>query len=163
MQLPELKSLVNKFQPHSILALGPLAPDFFADYVEQHSEVNLDAIHCDQIAARMDTLGKYDLAFVSHCLEYMDKTQADIVISKLRDLHSERLIVVIPIGLGWSQHKSHWTHNEMLAFGLVHIGSHQHQNKPVHVYAFDLTTYKATPEWLNSRYWAHPEMFDKYW
>ncbi len=27
-------------------------------------------------------------------------------------------------------------------------------------YAYDLHSYKATPDWLNARYWAHPERWE---
>lgn len=30
-------------------------------------------------------------------------------------------------------------------------------------YVFDLYDYKLTPEWLNNRFWAHPERFDQDW
>ncbi|MDD3447840.1 MAG: DUF6231 family protein [Gammaproteobacteria bacterium] len=33
----------------------------------------------------------------------------------------------------------------------------------VHLYGFDIATYKVTPDWLNSRYWANPELWDRYW
>jgi hypothetical protein len=30
----------------------------------------------------------------------------------------------------------------------------------VHVYDYDLATYKTVPDWLNARFWAHPERWD---
>jgi hypothetical protein len=30
------------------------------------------------------------------------------------------------------------------------------------IYGFDLGSYKATPDWLNARHWAHPEHWGKY-
>lgn len=30
------------------------------------------------------------------------------------------------------------------------------------VYLFDIETYKRTPDWLNARHWANPELWDKY-
>lgn len=30
------------------------------------------------------------------------------------------------------------------------------------VYLFDIHDYKETPDWLNARHWANPEMWDKY-
>lgn len=30
------------------------------------------------------------------------------------------------------------------------------------LYLFQLYAYKSPPEWLNSRYWANPELFDKF-
>lgn len=31
---------------------------------------------------------------------------------------------------------------------------------PLRLYQFDLPTYKPVPEWLNARYWAHPERWE---
>ncbi|MFO7541446.1 MAG: DUF6231 family protein [Thiobacillus sp.] len=33
-------------------------------------------------------------------------------------------------------------------------------NAQVRVYAYDLDTYKTVPDWLNARYWAHPERWE---
>jgi hypothetical protein len=30
-------------------------------------------------------------------------------------------------------------------------------DEQLNVYAYDLDTYKSVPDWLNPRYWAHPE------
>ncbi|WP_290652932.1 DUF6231 family protein [Aquisalimonas sp.] len=30
------------------------------------------------------------------------------------------------------------------------------------LYGFDVGTYKTTPDWLNPRYWANPELWGKY-
>jgi hypothetical protein len=30
----------------------------------------------------------------------------------------------------------------------------------VRVYEYDLATYKTVPDWLNARYWAHPERWE---
>ncbi|WP_322520450.1 DUF6231 family protein [Guyparkeria halophila] len=30
------------------------------------------------------------------------------------------------------------------------------------IYLFDIETYKRTPDWLNARHWANPELWDKY-
>lgn len=29
-----------------------------------------------------------------------------------------------------------------------------------HLYYYDLATYKTVPDWLNARYWAHPERWE---
>ncbi len=42
-----------------------------------------------------------------------------------------------------------------LALGFTLSATDPTQNRHIHYY--DLDTYKAVPDWLNSRYWAHPE------
>jgi len=41
------------------------------------------------------------------------------------------------------------------ALGFTLSATDPTQNRHIHYY--DLDTYKAVPDWLNSRYWAHPE------
>ncbi len=44
---------------------------------------------------------------------------------------------------------------------LVSLGfTRQTTEEPV--YLFDIETYKRTPDWLNARNWANPEMWDKH-
>jgi hypothetical protein len=44
--------------------------------------------------------------------------------------------------------------NDFLAFGMQRLA----EADDGHVlYLFDLHTYKPAPDWLNSKYWAHPE------
>ena len=31
------------------------------------------------------------------------------------------------------------------------------------LFTYDLLDYKQVPDWLNSRFWANPENFGKYW
>ena len=143
-----LKDLVNRFNPQSILVVGPVGEEFFAHYVTDHSQCHMDILTIEDVGQRLDTLGRYDLVFVSHVLERLDKNTAGNLIAKLRDLHGTRLIMVVPIGTDWRGHVSFWEKNDLLGYGLVQVGGYMHQGCPVHIYAFDIATYKTTPDWL---------------
>ncbi|MFO7808749.1 DUF6231 family protein [Guyparkeria sp.] len=44
---------------------------------------------------------------------------------------------------------------------LVSLGfTRQAADEPI--YLFDIETYKRTPDWLNARHWANPELWGKY-
>lgn len=159
----ELKTLIAELAPDSLLAIGPAAPEFFAEYRSQHPECRFDHIERLRSVSEITPAERYDLAFVSHTLEYLHPTAAGHLLARLRDVLARRLLVVVPIGPDWPGHVSEWNQNKMLAFGLVQVASSVHEGRPVHVYAFDIHTYKTTPDWLNARYWAHPELFGKYW
>jgi len=50
---------------------------------------------------------------------------------------------------------------QFFAFGFCRIGSTtQVSGLQRHWYAYSLSDYKQAPEWLNARFWAHPERFD---
>jgi hypothetical protein len=44
--------------------------------------------------------------------------------------------------------------NDFLAFGMQRLAE---ADDGYLLYLFDLHTYKPAPDWLNSKYWAHPE------
>lgn len=160
----ELKLLIQQFQPQQILSIGPAGQELFADYLDVCEECALEECGSAPSLKQLDQHGRrYDLVFVSHILENMPKSEAEQLIARLRDMHSDRLIIVLPIGEDWPNHISHWRQTDMLGLGFSQVAEFQYRQHTVHIYAFDIASYKTTPEWLNCKYWANPEMFDKYW
>ena len=107
--------------------------------------------------------GIYDLVIASHLIEFRDETEAGHLIGQLRDLHGPRLLLVVPVGSGWPNHKSRWEMTDLLAYGLYHVASVTRGGRTVDVYGHDIAKYKVTPDWLNAKHWANPELFNKYW
>jgi len=151
----DLIGLVTQTKPRSILAIGPQAEKDLATYLTGRSECRLDTLAGDEVAHQLDRLGTYDLVYVAGVLEHLDKTQAGILIAKLRDLHARRLVAAVPIGHPWQE-------TDLLAYGLHCIGRYRENDEAMHLYEFDIATYKTTPDWLNNKYWAHPELFNKF-
>ncbi len=50
----------------------------------------------------------------------------------------------------------------MIGHGFSRVSEWKRQDPQSELYRFDIADYKTTPDWLNSRYWAHPELFDKH-
>ena len=92
---------------------------------------------------------RYDLAIVADALEYMEKGHARKLLAALRDVHASRLCVAVRTGERWQGLTSHWDPTET-------------DGGPIHLYKYDIATYKQTPDWLNSRHWANPAMWNKY-
>jgi hypothetical protein len=159
----ELKALIQQFQPRQILALGPVGQELFADYLSDCKNCMLQESNTAPTLQQLDQYGRYDLVFVSHVLERMPKAKAEQLIARLRDVHSDRLIIILPIGEDWQNHASCWKQTDMLGLGFSQVGEFESNQRQVHVFAFDIASYKTTPDWLNSKYWANPEMFDKHW
>lgn len=159
----ELKSIIQQFQPKQILSIGPAGQELFADYLKSCKQCALREFSASPTLDVLDEYGRFDLVFVSHVLEKMPKTAAEQLIARLRDLHCDRLIIVIPIGTDWPNHMSHWQQADLLGLGFSLLAEFHSNKHRVHIYAFDIASYKTTPEWLSSKYWANPEMFNKYW
>ena len=160
---PELTSLVRQIAPQRLLLLGPCARRIVAEYLAAAPVCDLiEFSDAGQFVSDSDA-ARFDLGVVCGVIEHMELREAGVLIARLRDLLCQRLLLVVPIGEQWEHHRSQWQQPDLLAYGFTLLSSKQRDGRRVEVYGFDLATYKTTPDWLNAKYWAHPELFDKYW
>ena len=149
----DVMHLLARVRPASLLSVGAHGRDFYADY--------LTGAHCEflhlpvpEALARLGALPRFNFALVSG-LESAAKTEAGTLIARLRDLHADRFVVVTHHAAA-----NHWTTEELLAYGLYRVA--EYASARLALYEFDITHYKQTPDWLNDKYWANPDLFDKY-
>ncbi len=95
--------------------------------------------------------GQFDVVVVNGLLERLEQDQAEHLIAELRDIHARQLLLVVPAGssLGTA---------DLVGLGLRKIADTGEQQ----VWYFALENYKRVPDWLNSKYWANPELYGKY-
>ena len=105
----------------------------------------------------MKDLGRYDLGIVANTLEHQDRKTAGQMLARLRDLHTRRFVVLIPIGEDWDGHVSYWRPSDLLGYGMNLMARYQVEGKSLHLYHYSIKTYKTTPQWFNAHHWAHPE------
>lgn len=70
-----------------------------------------------------------------------------------------RLLVEVQCGSG-DPERALQAATRLYAFGFRRLGRSSDAGRPGIWYEFSLRDYKAAPDWLNARYWAHPERFD---
>lgn len=157
----DLGELVAAADPASILAIGPRSGEVFRRYVAHHPDCNLQQIESVDGMQNPGVVGRFDVVFVGGVLEHLNKQRAAELISRLRDMHTKRLYVLVPMGKMWLEHTSHWEQNDLIAFGMELVNVYAENGWPFHLYKFDLHSYKGVPEWFNSKSWAHPELWDK--
>jgi hypothetical protein len=157
----DLNAALDATKPRTILALGTQAQGAFGPYAVRFT-CEITAVKSGHWLSEVDRLGVFDLVFVAGVIEHMAKPEAVTLIGRLRDLHTRRLYLLVPIGSAWSGHASVWEQNDLIALGMEQVKVCADADLPLHLYKFDLHTYKPAPEWFNSKYWAHPELWDKY-
>jgi len=143
----DLATILAELRPQSLLCIGSACPESATGCACRH-------IRFDQLEM-LSALGRFDLALVSGGWERLAKPEGQHLLARLRDLHGGRFLLLLPISPN-----SPWQHNELLAYGLVHLASYPDQRPPLELYQFNLDDYKTTPDWLNSRFWANPERWD---
>lgn len=162
----DIETLVNECQPETILQVGDETEAFTENYTAQKKLLNqtcsVTVISADSALAQLRQPQRFDVGVVANTLEFLDKDTAGQLIARLRDLHTDRFVVVVRMGAEWQQINSVWQTSDLLGFGMKLVGRYEVESKPVHLYKYDITTYKKTPEWLNASNWANPNMWGKF-
>jgi hypothetical protein len=150
----DLATLLEVARPTSILLIDPNPVGLPIQAVPPHTQVT----HLTgDILEQLKSLERFDLGIVANTLEHRDRKTAGIVLARLRDLHARRFVALAPIGLAWESHTSYWEIADFLGYGMTLMAQYQIDAKPLHLYHYAIESYKTTPEWFNSRHWAHPE------
>jgi len=96
-----------------------------------------------------------ELAVVSDLIETMSKEQATEWLSMLRNCHTQQLILIVD---NTNEPNHEWQLADFLAMGLHKIIANQHYQ----LLSYNIKNYRPKHDWLNSRFWANPENYDKY-
>lgn len=160
--LNDLAAVLQQLQPRTALVVTS-SPDALEPHLDGLLPAEgIEVCGPDAVVERLSQLSTYDVVALLSVIEQMDKQAAEKLIGSLRDLHARHLFVLAPIGTHWPGQVSHWRQSDMLALGLSMYRTYQQEHGLLQWYRFELESYKATPEWLNSKYWANPELFGKY-
>lgn len=161
----DVETLLSQCRPGSMLLFGSGADDAVNNYLEQMQLLGRTC-RVDRVAdASAELLPgiRYDMGIVTNTVEHLDKNTAIQLLSRLRDLHTRRFCAAVPVGEGWSSLQSTWSRNEFLALGMMLVNSYSDDiDRRIHLYKYDIATYKPTPNWLNPDDWANPELWNKY-
>ena len=157
----DLQTLLESVRPVSLLLAGG-ARDYETIVNQATGECQMKGVDLDALCRQLDELAVFDVVLLAEVLENLEKHEAATLIGRLRDLHSRHLFMFVRMGQGWSELKSYWRRNDLLAYGFSLYGRYKEDEREYHLYRFELETYKTTPDWLNSQYWANPELFDKF-
>lgn len=170
MSMPEpycfdIETLLNECQPGSVLVIGSGADAAIDSYLEQKRLLGRDCTieRIQREAHARIGESRYDMGIITDTVEYMEKPEAVRLLSRLRDLSTARFCAAVRMGDDWPGLASTWTRNELLAIGMMLVNSYDDDaERRVHLYKYDIATYKPTPRWLNPDNWANPELWNKY-
>ncbi len=146
-----IETIIRDAEPERMLLLGSLP------------EVDLAAA-CHSVSPRVTRMGIadadklqdlaiHDLALIGEVVEHLPGRAGEHLLARLRDLHARRVVVRLAPGREWSLQR---------LTGLGFTCLQTSGSGDAEYFGFDIATYKTTPDWLNSRNWANPELFDKY-
>lgn len=155
---------LEKWQPRTLIAVGNDASRLLRGYAEATPECALEAVETESAAETLLSLEnerRYDFALVAGYLERVGRAEGSAVIARLRDVLARRLCVMVGT-IKETSRATIWSDAELSAFGLTLLSRYEEDGKRARLYGFDIASYKQTPDWLNPRHWAHPELWGKF-
>jgi len=146
-----LSPLIKQCQPRSLLLAGDVAINSCQDWHATSSHLLELPFSIQQLA----DLPKIDLAIVSGITETLPKSQALEWLGYMRNAHAQRIIVISEISP--SIHPA-WQITDYLGLGMKRLATINNYQ----LFTYAIENYQLKRDWLNNRFWANPENFDKY-
>lgn len=97
---------------------------------------------------------RFALAAVAGVFEHLQRDDAAALLAALRDRCARRVLVALA--------RDAWSEQQMRAFAFEPQGSVRAGDSLRAAYAFDIDRYKHTPDWLDARNWANPELWGRF-
>jgi hypothetical protein len=144
----DLQRLLQEYAFESVLWIGATNRVELPDTV-----INIEYRDFDEATHFEKIQGRWDLVIIDEDIVHQPRASMIQTIGCLRDLHARRLIVLHP---DKSASKTGILHEDLISLCLKALPGQ------AGVYYHDLYDYKDTPDWLNNRYWANPENWNKY-
>lgn len=147
--LRQLATLVQDLAPRRCLCIGAEGCRLLAAALPRGCRMT-----CLPAAAALTQPQKpYDLGVVVDTLPALDREQGARLLAGLRDRFCRQVLVAVPAEPG----REEWKLGDFLALGFSRLTIQGEKADGFILYHFNLHDYKTTPDWLNPRFWAHPE------
>ena len=151
-----LAALLDRYAPQQLLLIG--ASDFpaLAAFKLAHPDCDVALAAPGPLPADL-AARRFDLAVAVDCLEHLPKRDGLNLLGGIRNLNASRIAVLADLAAcGWQE-------TDFFSLALQASERFQREEQVLTLFTYDLLEYKQVPDWLNSRFWANPENFGKYW
>lgn len=142
--LPLLAETLSSTAATAVVRIGPLP---WSDSLPA-----TDLLEAADLAGGSVQPRRYDLALA--CLGEGTAREARQQIAAMRDLLARQLLVFVPENL--------LDDTALIGLGLNRQAHFDVEGAAWQAWSYDIRTYKSVPDWLNPKFWANPENWNKY-
>ena len=152
-----LLAILDQYQPASLLCISREPIPAVSAFCTEHASCKVTST--DQVPLPAELANRrYDLAIVADQLETLAMRVGVELLAGLRNLSVSRMAVLVDL-----QQAAGWQENDFYGLAMQRHARFDKDERSLTLFTYDLAEYKNVPDWLNSKYWANPDMFDKYW
>lgn len=145
--------MMAQFNPESILLVGNLA----AESVDCPQDTRLQQLTTPLTQQQLTEMKPVDLAVISDLTETLSVDAGQQWLGILRNVYAPHILLISHAA---SAKDKGWQLRDFLAMGLKRYAG---TAEGFQLFSYAIENYQPKKEWLNSRFWANPENFDKYW
>lgn len=149
--------MLESVTPNKIVLIGGDALEIIQPWVDQNASIDIMQFADAQCFLAHPSVS-VQWALVSSCLETLDDQTGSELLGRLRNLSAPKFCVLVE-----DEHPV-WNARSLTGFALEKLADKPlstPSGKSVRAFGYDLATYKQTPDWLNSDYWANPSRWNK--
>ncbi|MEW7857770.1 DUF6231 family protein [Pseudomonas chlororaphis] len=151
-----LAALLDRYAPQQLLLIGASGFPALEAFRQAHPETAIAQTASGPLPAEL-AARRFDLALAVDCLEHLPKRDGLNLLGGIRNLNASRIAVLADLNAcGWQE-------TDFFSLALQASERFQRDEQVLTLFTYDLLEYKQVPDWLNSRFWANPENFGKYW
>lgn len=151
-----LAALLDQQAPQRLLMIGAQEFPALQAFKQAHPETEVFCAMPGPLPSEL-AAQRFDLALVVDCLEHMPKRAGLELLGGIRNLNASRIAVLADLpACGWQD-------TDFYSLALQLTDRFTRDEQVLTLFTYDLREYKQVPDWLNSRFWANPENFGKYW
>lgn len=155
-----LGAILEHRQPGSVLVVS-LNPVPVVEEWCRHHDAALTVITEPDPLPLLQDMGRVDLAIVADQLEYMDRQAGEVLLGRLRNLHTEAMIVLYQATL--APQRLRWALDDFYGMGLRRERVFTSAQREMSLFTYELASYNFVRQWNNPRFWANPENWGRYW
>lgn len=155
-----LAAILDSHQPRSILAVSLNPIPVVSQWCKDH-DCELLEIQSPAPFDALEEIQRVDMAIVADQLEYMTHRDGEALMGLLRNLHTDSVVAVYQPTL--APQTLRWPSNGFLALGCREQGHFSQEGRSLNIYSYDLDSYNFERSWNNSKFWANPQNWGKYW
>ena len=145
-----LLTRIAQQRPARLLWLGQISADAQAWLAKALPECQLTQ------SETLPEAQRFDLCVIDGPLETLPRKEGQALIGQVRNLFSSQLLIALRPNV------QQWQETDLYAQAVQLDERLVEDEQPACLASFNLLAYKPAPDWLNARFWANPEMFDKF-
>lgn len=142
---------IAQFQAETVLVAGETAISLCKELHDTRSHTLTTPFMLEQL----EDLTTVDVAIISDLTESVTKELATQWLGILRNQHTQHVLVIADFEKAGKQG---WQLTDFLALGLT---LHKRYDN-THIFTYAIESYQPKRDWLNARFWANPENYNKY-